>query len=353
MLRARRRFGKSEPEIRALLAAARKELATARAGRPHPPLDDKVLVAWNGLMISAFARAAQVLDEPRYADAARASAAFIESRMYDPKTNLLQRRYRDGAVEIDALAEDYAFLTQGVLDLYETSFEVKWLSWAIRLQEQQDALFWDGKGGGYFATRADAAHVLVRMKENFDGDVPAASSVAAMNLLRLWQMTDRAEWRDKADATFAAFAGRLGSQGTAVPSLVSALDFSLSKPRQILIAGDPGAADTRAMLRLVHERFIPNKILLVADGGPGQQQLARWLSGRREASAAGTAGRRPISARTTCASCRQPTSALRRSCWTARGNRIRSSEGYAIAGVMAYSLRFWDWRSLRWAGRRA
>jgi uncharacterized protein YyaL (SSP411 family) len=272
------RFKKSEPDMGALLAAARKELATARAGRPHPPLDDKVLVAWNGLMISAFARAAQVLDEPRYADAARASAAFVESRMYDSKTNLLQRRYRDGAVEIDAMAEDYAFLIQGVLDLYETSFEVKWLSWAVRLQEQQDALFWDGKAGGYFATRADAAHVLVRMKENFDGDLPAASSVAAMNLLRLWQMTDRTDWRDKADATFAAFAGRLGSQGTAVPGLVSALDFSLSKPRQILIAGDPGAADTRAMLRLVHERFIPNKILLVADGGAGQQQLAQWLS---------------------------------------------------------------------------
>jgi len=272
------KFGKPEPDMRALLTAARSELAIARASRPHPPLDDKVLVAWNGLMISAFARAAQVLDEPRYAEAARASAAFIESRMYDPKTNLLQRRYRDGSVEIDAMAEDYAFLIQGVLDLYETSFEVKWLSWAVRLQEQQDALFWDGKGGGYFATRADAAHVLVRMKENFDGDVPAASSVAAMNLLRLWQMTDRAEWRSKAETTFAAFAGRLELQGTAVPALTSALDFSLSKPKQILIAGDPGAADTRAMLRLVHERFIPNKILLVADGGAGQQQLAQWLS---------------------------------------------------------------------------
>ena len=270
------RFGKSESDIRALLAVARQELSAARAGRPHPPLDDKVLVAWNGLMISAFARAAQVLDEPRYAEAARTSAAFIESRMYDSETGLLKRRYRDGAVEIDAVLEDYAFLIQGLLDSYETSFEVKRLSWAVRLQEQQDTLFWD-KSGGYFATRAEASHVLVRMKDNYDGPEPSANSVAAMNLLRLGQMTDRKEWLGKADATFATFAERLGSQGTAVPQLAAALDFSLSKPKQVIIAGEPGAADTKAMLRLVHERFIPNKVLLLADGGAAQEQLAGWL----------------------------------------------------------------------------
>jgi uncharacterized protein YyaL (SSP411 family) len=103
--------------------------------------------------------------------------------MYDSGTGLLKRRYRDGAVDIDAVLEDYAFLIQGILDLYETSFEARWLAWAVRLQEQQDALFWD-KSGGYFATRADASHVLVRMKDDFDGPEPAANSVAAMNLLR-------------------------------------------------------------------------------------------------------------------------------------------------------------------------
>jgi uncharacterized protein YyaL (SSP411 family) len=197
--------------------------------------------------------------------------------MYDSRTGLLKRRYRDEAVDIDAVLEDYACLIQGLLDSYETSFDVKWLSWAVRLQEQQDTLFWD-KGGGYFATRAGASHLLVRMKDNYDGSEPSANSVAAMNLLRLSQVTDRKDWRDKADATFAAFAQRLGSQGTAVPQLATALDFSLSKPKQIIIAGEPGAADTNAMLRLVHERFIPNKVLLLADEGAGQEQLARWLS---------------------------------------------------------------------------
>jgi hypothetical protein len=270
-------FKKSEEEVRGALDTARKMLAAARARRPRPSLDDKVLVAWNGLTISALARAAQVLDEPRYREAAQAAARFIESRMYDATNNLLKRRYREGQADIDGVLEDYAFLIQGLLDLYETSFDVKWLTWAARLQEQQETLFWDRKGGGYFSTRAEAAHVLVRMKDDYDGAEPSPNSVAAMNLLRLWQMTDGEALRKKADATFAALADRLGPQGAAVPQLVAALDFSLSKPKQIIIAGEPGASDTRAMLRLVYDRFIPNKILLLADGGPDQQQLAQRL----------------------------------------------------------------------------
>ncbi len=271
------RFKKSENEVRRVLHESRERLAAARADRPRPSLDDKVLVAWNGLMISAFARAAQVLDEPRYLAAAQAAAGFVESRMYDANTHLLRRRYREGHVDIDALLEDYAFLIQGLLDLYEASFELKWLSWAVRLQEQQDELFWDGKGGGYFSTRAAAPYVLVRMKDDYDGAEPSPNSVAAMNLLRLWQITDRQDLRKKADATFTALADRLESLGATVPQLVTALDFSLSKPKQIIIAGEPGATDTRAMLRLVHNRFVPNRVLLLADGGAAQQQLAQWL----------------------------------------------------------------------------
>ena len=175
------------------------------------------------------------------------------------------------------MLEDYVFVVQGMLDFYEASFEVKWLLWAVRLQEQQDRLFRDAKAGGYFSTRAEASHILVRMKDDYDGAEPSPNSVAAMNLLRLWQMTGRKEWRDEADATFGALAARLTEAGASVPQLAVALDFSLSKPRQIVVAGEPGAPDTRALLRLVHDRFIPNKILLLADAGPGQEQLARWL----------------------------------------------------------------------------
>jgi uncharacterized protein YyaL (SSP411 family) len=228
-------------------------------------------------MVSAFARASQVFDTPRYLDAARASAELMLARMYDADSNLLKRRYRQGQTDIDGMLEDYVFLIQGLTDLYESSFDIKWLSWAIRLQEQQDRLFRDVGAGGYFSTRAEASNILVRMKDDYDGAEPSPNSVAAMNLLRLSQMTDRNEWRDEAEATFAALAARLTQPGASVPQLAVALDFSLSKPKQIVVAGAPGAADTRALLRLVHDRFIPNKILLLADGGAGQTEIARWL----------------------------------------------------------------------------
>ena len=187
-----------------MLAEARQKLRDARAARPRPPRDDKVLTSWNGMMLSAFARGAQVFDEPRYLDAALASARFIESHLYDAGANVLKRRYRQGEASIDGLLEDYVLLIQGLLDLYEASFEIKWLSWAVRLQSRQDQLFWDAKGGAYFSTRAEASDVLVRVKEDYDGAEPSPNSVAAMNLLRLWQMTDRKDWRDKANATFKA-----------------------------------------------------------------------------------------------------------------------------------------------------
>jgi uncharacterized protein YyaL (SSP411 family) len=271
------RFGKSENDTRELLAKARETLAAARGRRPRPARDDKVLVAWNGMMISALSRAAQVFGEARYVDAASASARFIESRLYDADRNALKRRYRDGEASIDGLLEDYAFIIQGLLDLYEASFDVRWIAWAIRLQTKQDQLFWDNRGGAYFSTEAGRSDLLVRMKEDYDGAEPSPNSVAAMNLLRLWQLTDRREWRSRADAIFRAQAGQLTQSGAMVPQLAVALAFSLSKPKQIVIAGEPGAADTRAMLQVVHDRFIPNKILLLADGGPGQAQLAQWL----------------------------------------------------------------------------
>jgi uncharacterized protein YyaL (SSP411 family) len=271
------KFGTSADEVRAVLANARVKLAEAQRTRPRPARDDKVLVAWNGLVLSALARAAPVFDDEGYLDAALASARFIESRLYDARTGSVKRRYREGEATIDGMLEDYALLIQGLLDLYEASFDVKWLSWAIRLQERQDQLFWDGRGGAYFSTRAEASDVLVRVKEDYDGAEPSPNSVSAMNLLRLWQMTGRRPWRDKADATFKAQAWQLTQPGAMVPQLAVALSFSLSKPRQIVIAGEPGAADTKAMLKLVHDRFIPNKILLLADGGLGQARIAEWL----------------------------------------------------------------------------
>jgi uncharacterized protein len=272
-----RHFGRTESEVTATLKAAREKLFAVQARRPRPSLDDKVLTAWNGLMISTFARASQALDEPRFLAAAEGAATFVKSRLFDAATGRLQRRYRAGEAAIDGFVDDYAFLVQGLLDLYEASFDVTWLSWAMQLQSQQDDLFWDPQQGGYFSTSGRDASILLRMRDAYDGAEPSPNSVAALNLLRISQMTDRQEWKNKAETIFRVFARRLEASPEAVPQLAVALDFSLSKPKQIIIAGNPQAADTRALLRLVHERFIPNKILLLADGGQAQKQLAQWL----------------------------------------------------------------------------
>ncbi len=272
-----RHFSKSEREIATVLSGARQKLFEARSHRPRPARDDKILTAWNGLMISGFARAAQALEEPRYLSAAEAAAGFVKANLYDPKTGKLKRRYRAREAGIDGFLDDYAFFIQGLLDLYESSFDVEWLRWAVQLQEKQDQVFWDSKSGGYFSTSGGDPSILVQLRDDYDGAEPSPNSVAALNLLRLSEMTGRQAWREKAERLFAVFARRLESNPEALPQMAAALDFSLSRHKQIIIAGDPGAADTRALLRLVHGRFIPNKILLLADGAQGQKQLAQWL----------------------------------------------------------------------------
>jgi hypothetical protein len=272
-----KKFGQPPADIEKVLAQARRKLCEVRAQRPRPPLDDKVLTAWNGLMISALARAAQALEEPKYRQVAEAAARFLEREMYDAKRGELQRRHREGEAAIPGFLEDYAYLIQGLLDLYEASFDVRWLQWAARLQEKQDALFWDANAGGYFTTTGKDTSLLFRMREDYDGAEPAGNSVAALNLLRLGEITDRDDWRRKTRQTFAVFGKQLEGFPQSLPQLVAALDFALSKPKQVIIAGDPGAKDTQALLRLVHDRFIPNKVLLLADGGRGQEQLAGWL----------------------------------------------------------------------------
>jgi uncharacterized protein YyaL (SSP411 family) len=277
-------FGRSEADVRAALDAARRMLAASRELRPRPPRDDKVLVAWNGLMMSALSRAAQAFADTEYLDAARTQAHFIERRMYDTASGTLARRYLHGHVEVDAVLEDYALLVQGLLDLFEASFDPRWLSWAVQLQQTQDRLFWDQEGGAYFSTRAGAEGVLVRAKEEYDGTEPSANSVAAMNLLRLWRLTTQRVWRDRADATFRALSPRLVRSGASLPLMLAALTYDRSRSKEIVIVGDPASPDTHALVRLVHDRFLPHKVVVATDGGAGQralQPLVPFVDGMR------------------------------------------------------------------------
>ncbi len=268
-----KQFQKSEDEVRQSLARSREKLFAIRAKRPRPHLDDKIIAAWNGLMISAYARAAQVLDEPRYLEAATRAAKFLRANLYDEKSKLLFRNYRDGRSVVEGFADDYAFVIQGLLDLYEASFDVEWLKFATQLQETQDCLFFDEKNGGYFTTSGKDASVLLRMKDDNDSAEPAASSVAALNLLRLSQIYDDKQLEDRARKTIDAFATTLSHFPSAMPQMLVALDFSSSKPRQIVIAGNKDAPETKALLTEVRRHFLPKTTLLLADGGEGQKYL--------------------------------------------------------------------------------
>jgi uncharacterized protein len=264
-------FKKSESEMAKVLAQSREKLFAIRAQRPRPHLDDKIISAWNGLMISAYARAAKVIDEPRYLEIATRSADFVRTKLYDPSRKILYRSYREGRSNIEGFADDYAMVIQGLLDLYEASFDVEWLKFAMQLQESQDRLFFDERNGGYFSNSGRDTSVFVRMKDDNDGAEPAASSIAALNLLRLSQIYDDPKIAERAKKTIDAFATILSQFPSGMPQMLVAVENSLGKPRQIVIAGKKDSPQTKALLKEVHRHFLPNAIVILADANEGQK----------------------------------------------------------------------------------
>ncbi len=252
----------SQTEMDALRAgmAVRETLLAARAARPRPDRDDKILTSWNGLMISAFAIGAQALEEPKYLAAARRAAEFLLSRMYDPSTGRLLHRYRNGEAAIPGFLDDYAFFVQGLLDLYEAGFESSHLEAAIRLTATQCELFEDKESGGFWATSDGEPNFLVlRLKDEYDGAEPSGNSVAALNLLRLAGITGDREYKNSAEKTLGAFARQLIEAPTSSPQMLVAVGFNLTQPKQITLEGDPAASDTRALLRALWRKFVPYK----------------------------------------------------------------------------------------------
>ncbi|MBK9167486.1 MAG: thioredoxin domain-containing protein [Bryobacterales bacterium] len=270
-------FDKPAAEVREAIEAAKRKLLAARSQRVRPHLDDKVLTSWNGLMISAFARAAAALDEPAYEEAAARAAGFVLERLYDPDQATLLRRYRAGEAAIPGFLDDYAFFVQGLLDLYEVSFDRSYLELALRLTETQIRLFEDKEDGGFFSSAGDDPSVLLRMKEDYDGAEPSGNSVAGANLRRLAEITNREDLRTAADRLFRAFASRLASNPVTLPQMLAVFEFSLSKPKQIILAGPRDAEGMRDMLRRLHGRFLPHRIVLLLDGEQTRTTLAGWL----------------------------------------------------------------------------
>ena len=236
------RAGDISDDIRADLKEARRVLFEVRARRPRPHRDDKTLAAWNALMISALARAHRVLGENRYLVNARAAAAFIRQHLYDETSGLLFRRFRAGKAGIAGGLDDYAFLVQALLDLHEANADPATLSWALALQEKQDVLFADREGGGYFSTPLDAADIVLRMKDDYDGAEPAANSITAMNLLRFSSLDRNRAFLSEAERSMAAAAVRFRHSPTAIPQMLAAMEthLALSAKNALQQACGPG-----------------------------------------------------------------------------------------------------------------
>jgi len=267
-------IGESPERTAALLESARVKLFVLRSNRPRPHRDEKILTSWNALMISGLARVSAALDEPEFARIAiRAADTLVSTMNVD---GVLMHRLKDGEVKFDGYLEDYAFLAAALIDLYETTFEIRYLKEADRLVRRANDRFWDEDGGGYFMTTGDDPTVLIRSKGDYDGAEPAGNSVMALNLLRLGRIFDDRDFLERADRTVGMFASRLEKVPVAMPLMIAAAVTASHPPRQIVIAASDDAEETARLIRQVHDACIPGTaLLLVGPDGPDE-----WLAER-------------------------------------------------------------------------
>ncbi len=278
------RTGRSPQDVLQVLAVMRQRMFEARATRPKPHLDDKVLTAWNGMMIAAFARAGRVLvDSPRRDDWTRAAVRAAESvhrLLWRPETKQLLRRYRDGEAAVDAFCEDYACLTWGLLELFQTTGDARWLEWAITLTDRQTELFWDESDGGWFTTTGLDRTVLLRLKEDYDGAEPSAASVAVRNLLQLAHLTGEGHYADRAQRSLERFGPALGRVARVMPFMLSNVAAWHGRSSQIVIVG-PAGAERQALEAEVARVYLPFAVQVTVAPGEAQAALAArlpWLA---------------------------------------------------------------------------
>jgi uncharacterized protein YyaL (SSP411 family) len=274
------RLLKMEPAaLTSLLAEGRQKLLAERAKRVRPGRDEKILTAWNGLMIDAFARCGAALGEPRYLAAAERAATFVLDRLRGPDGRLLRTCGDDAPAKIAGYLEDYAFLAESLMSLYEATFEPRWLAEAITLAEMLLRHFRD-PSGGFFFTADDGEQVLHRSKDVHDGSTPSGNSVAATMLLRLAALTGRSDFREAAAATLTAFTGMMERSPAASGQMLVALDFHLGPTREYAVIGEPTHDDVRQVVRTLHAGFEPNRVLALHDPKTPVPEAIPLLQGR-------------------------------------------------------------------------
>jgi uncharacterized protein YyaL (SSP411 family) len=261
-------------DLQAALQRSRATLFQRREQRVKPGRDEKVLTAWNGLMLRSFAEAARYLQRPDYLQVASKNAAFLLQELR--KDGRLLRSYKDGQARVNGYLEDYACLADGLLALYEASFDAHWFSAARTLMDQAVALFADSQNGGFFDTGSDHETLISRPKEIMDNATPAGNSVAADVLLRLAAFTGEQAYRQRADAYLQPMADIMVQHPQAFGYALGALDFAISASKEIAIIGGPDAADTQSLLATINQHYLPNSVL--ASGAPEDSSAARQIA---------------------------------------------------------------------------
>ncbi|HXZ94497.1 MAG TPA: thioredoxin domain-containing protein [Dehalococcoidia bacterium] len=252
----------SQQDLQTHLEAILQKLFVYRDKRVHPMKDDKILTDWNGLMIAALAKGAQAFDEPEYAEVACGTADFILENMRKANGRLWHR-HRGEWTGVEANLDDYAFLVWGLIELYEATFDTSHLESALELTGDIVRHFWNEEGGGLYLTPDDGESLLVRKKEIYDGAIPSGNSVAMLNLLRLGRMTGNSDFEEKAAKIGRAFSRSIKQSPAAHGQLIVALDFGIGPCYEVVIAGNAQAKDTKAMVKALRTRFLPNKVVLL------------------------------------------------------------------------------------------
>ena len=257
-------FGLTIEELEGKVGSIRRKLFEVREERVRPGLDDKALAAWNGLMLRSFAFASRVLDREDYRETARQNGASILEKLRTG--GRLRRSYKDGRAKFNGYLEDYAMVADGLVALYEATFDARWLREAEALADAINELFWDEERKAFYDTPADHERLVTRPRDVYDNAAPSGNSVATEVLLKLSLLLDRDDYRQRAETVLEEMAGGLEKLPGAFGRLLCALDFSISRPYEIALVGNPEEDGTRALLDTIYSRYLPNKV--IAGRGP-------------------------------------------------------------------------------------
>jgi uncharacterized protein YyaL (SSP411 family) len=274
-----RMFHRNVDDLAHVLQESRAKLLAARQQRVKPGLDDKVLTAWNALMISAFAKAEEVFGGGRWGGVALEAVGFIERHLQ--RGDRLLSTYRDGVAKLNGYLDDYAFFVQALLDVFEMTQDRRHLDRAAVLADAMIAHFWDPQSAGFYFTSDDHEALIVRSKPAFDGSMPSGNSAAARALLRLYHYSERPVYIERAEALLRSYAEPMREQPFAFANMLCAADFFVQKPCEIVLVGQRKAPEVDVLLQRVREQYIPNRTLTVID--PTQdQQLPPLVQGKAQ-----------------------------------------------------------------------